>query len=230
MSFLSWVFVLALLAGIPIMAWRSARTAEHLSRAAIYVNGSLTLWVLAAAAYIVLRIDGDDLSSAFVRAGPAPGVAGMLLWTLALTLFGAGVFALSCAGHRAGLWPAETPALVRLRPTGTAESLLLALVLAPTAGLCEEFLFRGFLLTRLTAALGHPALAAIVSSAAFGLSHIYQGRAGAARAALIGAALAAPALAAGTILPSMAAHALIDIVCTLWIWPLLDRAGSASTA
>ena len=226
MSFLSWIFVAALMAGVPIMARRSAAAAEHLPRAAIYVNGSLTLWVLAAAAYLVLRLDGDGFAQAFVRAGPAPGFAGMLLWTVALTAFGAGIFALSHAGHRARIWPAETSALTRLRPVGRAETLLLVLVLAPSAGLCEEFLFRGFLLARLTDLLGHPALAALVSSAAFGLSHIYQGPAGAARAALIGLALAAPALAAGTILPSMAAHVLIDIVCTVWIWPLLDRTGS----
>jgi membrane protease YdiL (CAAX protease family) len=213
--------------GVPIMARRSAAAAAHLPRAAIYVNGSLTLWVLAAAAYLVLRLDGDGLAVAGVRAGPAPGAAGMLLWTAALTAFGAGVFALSLAGQRAGIWPAETLALTRMRPAGTAETLLMVLVLAPTAGICEEFLFRGFLYARLTALLGHPALAALIASAAFGLSHIYQGPAGAARAALIGLALAGPALAAGTILPSMAAHALIDIVCTVWIWPLFDRAGSA---
>ncbi len=230
MSLLSWIFVAALVAGVPIVARRSAAAAAHLPRAAVYVNGSLTLWVLAAAAYVVLRLDGDGLADVYMRAGPAPGLAGMLLWTLALTAFGAGVFALTHAGHRAGVWPAETAALTRLRPVGKAETLLLVLVLAPTAGLCEEFLFRGFLLARLTALLGHPALAALVSSAAFGLSHIYQGPAGAARAALIGIALASPALAAGTILPSMAAHALIDVVCTVWIWPLLDRAGSASPA
>ena len=227
MSILSWLLVLFLLAGVPILARRSAAAVAELPRAAVYVNASLTLWVLAAAAYLVVRLDGGDLQSVYVRSGPAPGPAGMILWTLALTAFGAGVFALTRAWNRAGLWPPESAALERLRPTGTGEALLLALVLAPSAGLCEEFLYRGFLLTRLAEALGHPALAAVVSSAAFGLSHGYQGAAGAARAAIIGAALATPALAAGTILPSMAAHALIDIVCTLLIWPLLDRKQAA---
>src|SRR5262249_10337489 len=50
--------------------------------------------------------------------------------------------------------------------------------LAATAGLCEEFLYRGFAMAALTGA-GLPAwLVVILSAAVFGLGHLYQGRGG----------------------------------------------------
>jgi len=43
------------------------------------------------------------------------------------------------------------------------------------------------------------------------------------RAGLIGLILAWPVVALGTLFPSMAAHALIDILAFLRVWPLMDR-------
>ena len=55
-------------------------------------------------------------------------------------------------------------------------------LLSVTAGICEEVLFRGFLIAYLTTALGSPFWAgALLSSLAFGLAHSYQGPAGVVR-------------------------------------------------
>jgi len=65
----------------------------------------------------------------------------------------------------------------RILPQSTIE-LLPFLALAITAGLCEEFLYRGFAMAVL-GHLGSPAWAAVlISSIFFGLAHLYQGRSG----------------------------------------------------
>ena len=82
--------------------------------------------------------------------------------------------------------------------------------LAVTAGICEEFLFRGYLVWVLKAWLGlWPA--AITSMVIFGLGHSYQGRAHAPRAFGAGVGLGLLALATGSLLPGMLLHAVIDL-------------------
>ena len=93
------------------------------------------------------------------------------------------------------------------------------LLLCPSAGVCEEFLYRGFLWSRLATLLSSEALAVLLASAAFGAAHLYQGWLGASRAALLAVLLSGPVIAHGTLVPSMAAHALIDAVCAVWLAP-----------
>jgi len=81
-----------------------------------------------------------------------------------------------------------------------------------TAGSCEELVFRGFLISLLVNAWGSPALAVVLSSAAFGWMHAYQEPGGAIRAALLGAALALPVVLYGSVIPSMIAHTAIDVI------------------
>ena len=83
-------------------------------------------------------------------------------------------------------------------------------VLAVTAGICEELLYRGFLVWAL-----QPWLtlwgAAGVSAALFGLGHAYQGRADGIRATITGATLGAIALITSSIIPGMVIHTLVDL-------------------
>src|SRR5580704_5249736 len=65
----------------------------------------------------------------------------------------------------------------RILPQSTVE-LLPYLALAITAGLCEEFLYRGFAMAVLTR-VGLPVWSVVLlSSILFGLAHLYQGRGG----------------------------------------------------
>src|SRR5262245_12275762 len=79
-----------------------------------------------------------------------------------------------------------------------------------TAGICEELLFRGYLVWVLQAWIGLGP-AALVSMVAFGLAHAYQGRKFAVRAFFTGVGMGLLALITGSILPGMALHALIDL-------------------
>ncbi|MGH8378893.1 MAG: CPBP family intramembrane glutamic endopeptidase, partial [Gammaproteobacteria bacterium] len=96
-------------------------------------------------------------------------------------------------------------------------------LLAPTAGICEEFIYRGFLLSLLAMLLHSTGWAVAISSAAFGVAHPYQGWRGMARAALLGALLAWPVVRLGSLLPSMIAHFLVDAVSLGWLGPATLR-------
>jgi membrane protease YdiL (CAAX protease family) len=86
-------------------------------------------------------------------------------------------------------------------------------LLAVTAGICEELLYRGFGLAALRWAvpgIGHPALIA-VTAVAFGLAHLYQGPAGMVLTGLLGGYFAWIAISTGSLLPVMLLHALVDL-------------------
>jgi membrane protease YdiL (CAAX protease family) len=82
--------------------------------------------------------------------------------------------------------------------------------LAVTAGICEELLFRGYLVWVLTFWIGLIP-AAIVSMIAFGLAHGYQGGKFGFRAFAVGVVLGVMALVTRSLLPSMLLHAAIDL-------------------
>jgi membrane protease YdiL (CAAX protease family) len=78
-----------------------------------------------------------------------------------------------------------------------------------TAGVCEEMLFRGFLLWYFAVWVGvWPA--AILSSIAFGLGHVYLGVKQIPNTAIIGMAMASLVILSGSLWPAMLLHAAID--------------------
>jgi len=95
-----------------------------------------------------------------------------------------------------------------LLPHTPAERKLFRVV-SVTAGLCEEVLFRGFLLWYLAAWTG-PVAAVILSSLLFGAGHLYLGFNQAPKAALAGLVFAILAVASGSLWPAILLHAGID--------------------
>jgi uncharacterized protein len=89
-----------------------------------------------------------------------------------------------------------------------------------TAGICEEFLFRGYLIWAFTPALGWWG-AATLSLLAFTAGHAYQGRSGALRAALGGGFFTMFVLVSGSLIPAMVLHALIDAGSGVIAWLVL---------
>jgi len=82
--------------------------------------------------------------------------------------------------------------------------------LAVTAGICEEFLFRGYLMWVLASLMG-VLPAAIASMVAFGLAHGYQGGKFGFRAFGAGVLMGVMALVTRSVLPGMILHAVIDL-------------------
>ncbi len=99
----------------------------------------------------------------------------------------------------------------RILPQSTIE-LLPFLALAITAGLCEEFLYRGFAMAVLRH-LGSPAwVAVLISSIFFGLAHLYQGRGGFFSTLLIGTLFGTGRIAYNSLVPVMIWHSAVDLV------------------
>lgn len=78
-----------------------------------------------------------------------------------------------------------------------------------TAGICEELLYRGFLTWVVAAYLG-TAAAVLIVSAAFGLGHAYQGRAGIVKTGMVGLIMGCIVLLSGWLIPAMIIHGMID--------------------
>ena len=125
--------------------------------------------------------------------------------------------------ERGGWLPHESDLVYLLIPETPREKLWAALIVAPTAAFCEEFLFRGYLLTQLHDWLHSLLWAWVVCSVVFGLAHCYQGCSGMTRAGLLGALLAYPVVRWGSLYPAMLAHWMIDTVALLWLGPWMAR-------
>jgi uncharacterized protein len=78
-----------------------------------------------------------------------------------------------------------------------------------TAGICEEIIFRGFVMWCIGAWTGL-ILAVILSSVFFGFGHIYQGVSRTLPTALAGLALALIVVATGSLWPAIIIHAALD--------------------
>jgi membrane protease YdiL (CAAX protease family) len=109
---------------------------------------------------------------------------------------------------------AEPPgqATLALLPRSRSERRLFALV-GVTAGVCEEWLYRGFFLAVVAALL--PAVPdlvlVLIAGAAFGLAHAYQGVSGIVTTGVLGGVLAGLYLATGSLVLPIVLHAAIDL-------------------
>ena len=116
---------------------------------------------------------------------------------------------------RIGKMEGEAPELLRklatrILPVSLLEYLPYA-ALAITAGVCEEFIYRGFAIAALSKE-GLPLwLVVITSSVFFGLAHAYQGRGGIVSTGIFGVLLAIGRLGFGSLVPVMMWHAGLDL-------------------
>ena len=126
---------------------------------------------------------------------------------------------------------AKIGAVAEMLPHTRAESRAYA-ALSVTAGLCEEFLFRGYIVWMFAPWLGLYGAAAL-SVVLFWLSHLYQGFKPGTRAGLVGLGLMFQlvALGTGSLLPGMALHAIVDLGAGATSYAILrtDEDGDAPT-
>lgn len=117
--------------------------------------------------------------------------------------------------RRIGRIEGEAPELLRklasrLLPVNVLEYLPYS-ALAITAGVCEEFIYRGFAIAALSKS-GLPLwLVVILSSILFGLAHAYQGRSGIVSTGVLGVLLAIGRLGLGSLVPVMMWHVGLDL-------------------
>jgi len=95
----------------------------------------------------------------------------------------------------------------------TAGERRLFTVVGVTAGVCEEWLYRGFFLAVVAALAGglQTWLLVVVAAVAFGLAHFYQGAVGILTTGVLGGVMAALYLQTGSLLLPVLLHAAIDL-------------------
>jgi membrane protease YdiL (CAAX protease family) len=93
----------------------------------------------------------------------------------------------------------------------TPREMLLWIALAGSAGVCEEFVFRGYFLRQFASVSAGLWLGVVCSSLLFGVSHGYEGPAGMIAITAFGAMFCALAIMRGSLRPGMMAHAWHDI-------------------
>jgi hypothetical protein len=94
-------------------------------------------------------------------------------------------------------------------PHGGAE-ITVWLALSVTAGICEETIFRGYLQRQFMALTGSAPAGILLSAAAFGAAHAYQGFRMVIWIGLLGAMLGILAYWRGSVRPGMIVHAWQD--------------------
>lgn len=115
----------------------------------------------------------------------------------------------------------------RILPQSRVE-LVPYFALAVTAGLCEEFLYRGFAMAALTRE-GLPLWSVVLlSSVLFGLAHLYQGRGGFVSTLVIGTVFGTARIAYDGVVPVMLWHIAVDAVAGVAGPKYLVRAGLPS--
>jgi membrane protease YdiL (CAAX protease family) len=219
LPFVTWDHQLlpALATAILVWHWRYPRFLR--AEAAGVAGARLRYYAVEIASLWPLAVGVIALWSVTRRPWSALLLGGSPPWRLALGWALAGAFVwLNLAQRRAVL--ARPARLARiLRTLGRIQPLLprtrgdLAgfAALSLTAGICEELLFRGFVLWYATQWTG-PVGGFLISSASFGLMHTYLGLRQVPRTAIIGVLFYVVAMTAGSLLPAMVCHAVTDLV------------------
>jgi uncharacterized protein len=209
-------FVLFLVAGVPVLSFTTARPSRirSIPRPALYISAVFSQGLLAALGIVVAWVTVPSFSAVGIRA-ISPRI--FLGWTSLLTLACLAAIAMMAVLERLGWWPQESEISFLLLPATRREKMLAVLLVAPSAGFCEEFLYRGYLLPQLSHYFSSQAGGWMASSIAFGLAHSYQGISGMLQAGMLGALLACPMVRLGSVYPSMAAHFIVDGLLLAWL-------------
>lgn len=215
-----WDFWLIFMFLAVVVPWRGhARLRKLLERPPIVTSEKLRLYA-ATIAFQWLML-GVIAWRALAR-GLTPTELGLTGYRSAPIIFagllGAGIIGglqwlnLRRMGKMAGAVPDLMRKLsARILPHSLVE-LLPYLALALTAGVCEEFLYRGFALAALSRAGVATWVGVLGTSLLFGLAHTYQGRTGILGTGVLGIVFALGRVFYHSLAPVMVWHTAVDVV------------------
>jgi uncharacterized protein len=205
------------------------------ARTRVYHKATLFEWISALLAVLALGFDWSKLNPRFLALenmhwiqglqGGSPGRAAFDRGALAGIFFGlvAGTVVFVIArirSNRRGITPATAPARgwKKLMPDfsalipATGRERLLWVAVAVSAGICEEIVFRGWLLSTLHGSLGlEGTVLILVAAVLFGLAHSYQGITGMVLTAFAGLFFCGLYVATGSLLWPILLHILVDV-------------------
>lgn len=217
---LAHLLVVYLIVAQPYIGYRSFHRflsdIERDSRARVrfYVRGIVTKWLMVGVVLAILIEAGAPL--AVIGLTAPTDLLNTIIWPLvgALFLLATTLLFRRLASQPGGLEQLEGAFLAprQMLPV-TGEERSLWAIAALTAGICEEILYRGFLLFYLVAIFPKLTIwgAVVLSSLFFGVAHFYQGARGIIATGIIGFLLAWLYISTGSLLAPIALHALIDL-------------------
>jgi uncharacterized protein len=208
-------------------AFGSMRSAKSTMASHHLGNYAVTLaweWALAGVAYWGIRLRKTPLRQILGerRGGPNEFFIDVafaaLFWILSLLVLAALAVILS-------LFHLESAQkeISQLAPASAAEAALW-IALSISAGICEEFVFRGYLQQQFTRATGRTWIGVAASALLFGTAHGYEGIAGMLMITVYGALFSVLAIKRGSLRAGMIAHGWHDSFTGLLLWAL-KRAG-----
>ena len=215
----AWAFTFVLAAVVPALGY--IRFRQSLARGdqdvtlrmklASYARIVGSQWFLVGAMLLILRWHGLSAWDAGERLGDAPLTFEA---TFAVLIVLAVVSPIALWRVRRAQPAKLAAAMGRLRRLTPSSGLEMAVfvVVCLTAGVCEELLYRGWLLNILRAATGSTWAAVVVSSIVFGIGHAYQGVKGMLRTVFVALQLAILYVWVGSLIPGQVLHAGVDVL------------------
>lgn len=198
--------------------------AQQDARVTFYLRGIAAKWVWVLAVAVVLITAGQSLKAIGLNAPTNVWLS--WAWISVFLLFILG----TVIGYHVLVRSPEQyehireEVAVKLLPTTPMERWLWVAA-AITAGICEEILYRGFLLYYLN--LIFPGINAIivilVTGLIFGLGHFYQGRQGVVVTGAMGALLMAAFVTTGSLYIPIIIHSLVDLRALFFVRPREDK-------
>lgn len=215
-----WDFLLIFFVLAVIVPWRGWARLQRLlalpsissrDRISLYLTSMAAQWIVVAVIGWRAFSRGMSFSMLGLKGGPEPDL-------LMIGIFGGALIALAHWFNLRRIGRSHNPAAERLKslaskifPHSRAETAVFC-GLAITAGICEEFLYRGFVFAALRQA-SFPAWAVLgISAVLFGLAHAYQGRGGMVGTLILGTVFGSVRILYDSLLPVIVWHAAIDIV------------------
>ncbi|HSY48354.1 MAG TPA: CPBP family intramembrane glutamic endopeptidase [Thermoanaerobaculia bacterium] len=179
------------------------------------------LWTLVAAGVVVWLIEGRAWGALRLISPHGWRLWGAMGLVLALAVTQGRTVLRIARSKRSKRIKLGNPHVERIAPH-TRSELGWWMALSLTAGVCEELIFRGYLIWAFQPMVGLWGAAA-VSVAVFAVAHAYQGVSGIFATGIVGGLLTLVVLMSGSLFPAMALHAIIDIGQGLVAWLVLRQ-------
>jgi membrane protease YdiL (CAAX protease family) len=215
-----WDFLLIFFLLAVVVPWRGWARMQRLvalpsvasrDRIQLYLTSIATQWVITIV--VAWRALARGLAFAELGLKSTPLIQLLLVGFSGAALFG--------AAHWVNLrrvGKSTNPAVERIRMLGTKifphnnRELALFGLLSLTAGVCEEFLYRGFVCGALLHVHTPTWAVLFISSVLFGLAHAYQGRGGVVGTLLLGTVFGLTRILYDSLIPVILWHSAVDIV------------------
>jgi uncharacterized protein len=188
------------------------RAVEQPPRATFYITTIVWEWLLMGYVLFGVRRHGTPLRAVTGARWKSPkeffrdvGIA-LVFWIIALPVLG-GVAQL--------LHYQRMARSVRFLAPESSTEIILWIAVSVTAGICEETIFRGYLQKQLIAWTANVPAGVLLSAAAFGVGHIYQGAKATVVIGVYGLLFGILAQLRRSVRPGMMTHALHDSVSGL---------------